>query len=905
MGRVVRTSKGEPVLSYEEIERMRKEKNPLRVIAQKGCQERFLATNADITIFGGNRGGGKCMVYNTLVCTPFGFRPIGELKRGDIITGSDGGMQKVIYNCDNGIKDLYRVTFVDGASVLCSADHLWNIKQSNYCTKKRHIYNLPLDSQWTVMDTESIAEHIKKQVGKKHPHHLSVPLCKPVRFTKGTGRGFKPSIDPYVIGALIGDGCFTGYMIDKSMCSLESADKEIVDEFERAGVCACAAYENNDKKSITYIFRGEVVEHIKKLGMAGMCSSSKRIPKYYLYAPLGERYALVQGLMDTDGYVDERGHLSYTSVSKGLAEDVRFIIESLGGIATITKKKAGYKKEGIYTQCKDAYELYIRIPDGEKLFRLTRKKERCREYNGGISLHGRRIIKCEREGTGRVCCIRVTNPDSLYLVDDFIVTHNSYALLMEALKDVKNKDMNSIILRNEKPDLSGLIEKSYKLFSPFGKYNKSINDMTWNFDKGGKLNFSYFADSLADFKMRFQGKEYNYIGIDEITHISYEKFKYLITCNRNAFNIRNRFYGTCNPDPDSWVRRYIDWWIGEDGLPIPERDGVLRYCFMDGDDLSNVYWGDTPQEVYEQCKETIDKLWKEEYAMLGFDKVSMFVKSVTFIRGKLEENIALITSDPNYVANLAQQGEEQRARDLEGNWNFKAAGDDLIKMEDMERMFANTWQTQDGIRRASCDVAFDRGDNLVLIFWIGMHIQDIYVCRVNAKESANLVRMKLREWGVRETNFVYDLNGIGQAFRAYFPMSVGFNNMGSPIPATPAEKDSIKYMYTSLKSQCAYIMVNEFREGHISINPHLLDTRYSGNGYSNVPLRQILMKERKAIRDAENEKGFSIIKKEVMKKYVGHSPDFIEAILYRMYFNIKPKSGKPNFTFRYVNRQHR
>ena len=76
--------------------------------------------------------------------------------------------------------------------------------------------------------------------------------------------------------------------------------------------------------------------------------------------------------------------------------------------------------------------------------------------------------------------------------------------------------------------------------------------------------------------------------------MEYLKFKYLITCNRNAFHIRNRFIGTCNPDPDSWVAKFIDWWIGEDGLPIPERDGRVRYCFMDGDNVSGIYWGDIP-----------------------------------------------------------------------------------------------------------------------------------------------------------------------------------------------------------------------------------------------------------------------------------------------------------------------
>ena len=67
--------------------------------------------------------------------------------------------------------------------------------------------------------------------------------------------------------------------------------------------------------------------------------------------------------------------------------------------------------------------------------------------------------------------------------------------------------------------------------------------MTWNFDKGGKLFLTYFSDSIEDFKTRFQGQEYAYIGIDEITHITYEKFKYLMTDNRNSHGINNRFYG--------------------------------------------------------------------------------------------------------------------------------------------------------------------------------------------------------------------------------------------------------------------------------------------------------------------------------------------------------------------------
>lgn len=471
----------------------------------------------------------------------------------------------------------------------------------------------------------------------------------------------------------------------------------------------------------------------------------------------------------------------------------------------------------------------------------------------------------------------------------------SFTSLMEVLKDIKNPHFKAVILRNEKPDVENLETDSRRLFSQFGKYNKSKNDMTWNFDNGGSLSFSYYAgDFEKDFKIRFQGKQYSYICIDEGTQCPYKKFKYLLTNNRNGSGIRNRFWITCNPDPESWVRKFIDWWVDEDGYIDPQKNGVIRYCFMEGDSPNSIYWGDTREEVYEQCKDKIDAAWDEKYEKFGLTKAEMFVKSVTFVRADVSDNIELVSTDPSYLANLAQQDEEQVMRDLKANWNFKASGDDMIKMEDLEAIYDNAEQIDDGIDRASADIAFTGGDNFVMWHWRGWHCVDLIVCRLDSRTLVSVVSAKLREWGVQECNFTYDMQGIGQYFKGFFPDAIPFNNQAAPIAGNRKEEDGIKKLYKDLKSQCAFLFYLAVKDRKISIDSDLLDRKYSGKDFEKVPLRQILMKERKMLRrdETSDDSAFRLIKKKEAKKYVGHSPDFFESLFYRMIFTLTEKKHK-------------
>ena len=463
----------------------------------------------------------------------------------------------------------------------------------------------------------------------------------------------------------------------------------------------------------------------------------------------------------------------------------------------------------------------------------------------------------------------------------------SAMLLLSILNDIYNPNLRALILRNERDDLTDLVNKSYDIYRDFGEYRKSKDLMSWGFKSGGDLSFGFHAGTIQDFKTRFQGREYSRIGVDEITHMIYEKFKYLLTTNRNSKGLRNQFMGTCNPDPDSWVAKFIDWWIGKDGFPIKERDGVLRYCFMNGDDVGDILWGGTPEEVYEQAKHIIDPLLNP-----GEDWHN-YILSVTFIRAELDDNLALLESDPAYKAKLAGQSEEQRQRDLKGNWRFKSASDDLIKWAHMDAFYKNAFQYGDSIKRVSCDVAFDGGDNLVMWLWVGNHIQDIYVCHHDSARTVEIVKSKLMDWGVREENFTYDLNGVGQTFKGYFPKANPFNNL-------EAVDVKVKHLYTNLKSQAAYEFAMDLIERRISINPELLDRKYGG---SKQTLREILNIERKAIRrdDSKEDKGWALIIKKIMKQIVGHSPDYIEGLIYKKIFDIKVKKHTKPRMMRYVN----
>ena len=494
-------------------------------------------------------------------------------------------------------------------------------------------------------------------------------------------------------------------------------------------------------------------------------------------------------------------------------------------------------------------------------------------------------------------CITVSGKEHLYLTDGFTINHNTALMLMEGVYDIKNKHYNSVLFRKNKDDFDNIENESKRWFANLGKYNKSKDDMTWNFRTGAKMSFDHFDMTLKEFEDKYRGQQIPYIGIDELPQIPFEFIKILMGSNRNTIGIRSRILGTCNPDPLSWLRKFIDWWIAnretvypdgqthpeKHGLPIPWRNGVVRYFFITGDSVDDIVWGDTPEEVYEQAKDEIDASWNPALEEFGYNKTTFAVKSAVFIKASIMENKSLLTNDPNYVASILNKSPEERAKEWEGNWDAIALGDDMIQPFHLEKCFNNAAMLGDNIRRASCDIAGDGGDNCVTWLKIGNHIQDLYVCRVDPYNTVPLIRAKLREWGVLEQNFVYDLQGIGQIFKGAFPNAIPFNNQEAV-----ARED--KNLYDCLKSQCAYKFAQRTQQAEWSIEPTLLRRMYK-SGKATNELQFILQRERKAIRQdmSKADKGWCLIPKDMMKKrsLVGHSPDFIESLVMFEVFDVK------------------
>lgn len=379
------------------------------------------------------RGSGKAHPYDEWVYTTEGLKSWGDIKVGDYVYGDDGLPTKVIAIPFDGICPIYEIELANGKKVKCSEGHLWNVMSHRRRGNK-------------VLETKELLNLYKSPRKTKKGYELdcSLPICKEVEFEHK-----ETKIDPYTFGLLLGDGCFR-----VPNCTTKTyfvANDEDFEVYKKYIPYNWVKY-NNTKLgyNLNVPNFGNI---LKEYGLYYTKSEDKFIPDEYKYNSIEVRINLLKGLLDTDGTVTPEGRIEIVLSSLKMIEDIKWICDSLG--INYTKERVKhtwyYNKDREKVPCLDAWRLSIF--SYKELFNLPRKLEVWRNRNrtnySESKYRGTKIVNIRYIGEEPAKCITVDNESHCYLINDFIVTHNSFcaaAMLAKRFVLGESRDVNKKVV---------------------------------------------------------------------------------------------------------------------------------------------------------------------------------------------------------------------------------------------------------------------------------------------------------------------------------------------------------------------------------------------------------------------------------------------------------------------------
>lgn len=382
----------------------------------------FVSDGRILYLWSSNSGCGKAQPLYSKLLTPTGYINMGDVKIGDEVFGEDGKPHRVLGVYPQGKKDVYELTFSDGTKCRCSDEHLWTV--STNCRKS-----------WKTLTLQEIRStslcrnpNAKGKQGKGWKYQIPVTL--PIEFNS---KDANLLLDPWLLGALLGDGGFT-----RSSISFSNTEEDILDKVKEKIMyygCTLTKVQNCDYRIVQQSNQGNILDinnkventirsKLKQLGLADHKADQKFIPKDFLCASVDNRLSLLQGLFDTDGTVDSRGYYYFSTSSKQLAEDVVFLVQSLGGTCSCNEHETFYTHKGEKRQGLNNFELYIKLPNNMLPFTSKKHFSKIKNSNSQTSIY-RTLRAIDYIGKEECQCILVDNPSHLYLTDNMIVTHNT------------------------------------------------------------------------------------------------------------------------------------------------------------------------------------------------------------------------------------------------------------------------------------------------------------------------------------------------------------------------------------------------------------------------------------------------------------------------------------------------
>jgi len=367
----------------------------------------------------GSAGTGKAQPASAKIKTPYGWTTMGSIKVGDTIKCPDNTVAIVEAKHYNSCRPIYKLILADGRETEASLDHLWEV----YIQDKKDTITL------------TTAELIDK-VNTIKSGKVYLPLCSAIE--DKTDENILP-IHPYILGVLIGDGSLT-----TEQAIFYSNDSEIVDRVasflpeDHEVVKMESAKFGYRISNIKNKYENLIQKGLRDLGIAGHKSYTKFIPDIYINQSIENKLLLLQGLMDTDGTIDTKNSIEFSTTSEVLANQVVMLIRSLGGTCTSISRMGSYKKsEKTVETCINYRVRPSRLPFEIKkqLFSLTRKVARVTkgQYDNSKKI---RVSSIQYVRDEECWCIQIDHPKHLYLTDSYIVTHNTFLASYLAYQDL-------------------------------------------------------------------------------------------------------------------------------------------------------------------------------------------------------------------------------------------------------------------------------------------------------------------------------------------------------------------------------------------------------------------------------------------------------------------------------------
>ena len=371
------------------------------------------------------RKNGKALSLDTPIPTPDGWKKMEDVHPGSYVYGRDGQPVKVLVESEIFHKQMYRVTFEDGSSVKTSADHIWTVKTKTTARTARRPLKDP--KRWLInheardnggfvdrTTSELAGDYAKVRKDEKGiEYKYRVPAAGPVAYSEQN-----LPVDPYTFGVWLGDGT----SVAAKMTCGEDDLQEMISILEGEGH-RCAVHRHKGKAPTISLDKKEHGKHnelLDGLRAAGVYAN-KHIPDVYLRSSIEQRWALLQGLMDTDGTVSKAGQCEFTQKSEQLSRDVLELIRSLGIKASMKEKQAICNGKNAGT----VYRINFYTDAQHPCFRLSRKRARLKERLANRA-NAKSIVKIEEIETEPSKCIAVDSPDHLYLCSEgFTATHNT------------------------------------------------------------------------------------------------------------------------------------------------------------------------------------------------------------------------------------------------------------------------------------------------------------------------------------------------------------------------------------------------------------------------------------------------------------------------------------------------